>query len=336
MGAVKAKEWQRIFESQPCVEAGSLRSGGHLALHPRGVLLTLGDYEIQPYAQRMDVDYGKILLLDNAGGASVFSLGHRNPQGILADSDGNIWSTEHGPQGGDEINLITEGGNYGWPLVSYGAAYGFDSWTDPWSVAKTVGKETLTNLVDPVHAFTPSVGISELIELVDNTTFPEWSGDLMIASLHELTLFRAKRKGTRLLYFEPIFIGSRIRDLEQSRDGRLLLWTDAGEILSLTREAFESPGSRVYHGRCMSCHDLPSQARNSGVSLNGIVGRPVASLPNFSYSKSLLELGGIWTEERLDSFLENPAGYAPGNAMDVPGVPEPDARRALIEYLRER
>jgi glucose/arabinose dehydrogenase len=137
-----AGDWNTIFDSQPCLPVGKMwpmgeqadRSGGRLVRHDRGLLLTVGDHGfdglegVETFPQAPDNSYGKILLLGPEGAVTPFSIGHRNQQGLAIDSQGHVWSTEHGPEGGDELNLIVEGGNYGWPLASYGAEYGTDNW----------------------------------------------------------------------------------------------------------------------------------------------------------------------------------------------------------------
>ena len=129
-----AREWTTVFDSQPCLPVGKMwpmgeqadRSGGRLARLERGLLLTIGDHGfdglegVDSFAQEAGNSYGKIVLIDEAGTMTPFSIGHRNQQGLAVDTQGRIWSTEHGPEGGDELNLIVEGGNYGWPLASYG------------------------------------------------------------------------------------------------------------------------------------------------------------------------------------------------------------------------
>src|SRR5262249_32671144 len=114
----KAPGWETIFESEPCLQMGSqdflphldnYESGGRLALTPQGLLLTLGDYgsdglnDEAPLSQGTSSSYGKVWLLDLAGGHKIFTFGHRNPQGLTIDREGRIWETEQGPRGGDEL-----------------------------------------------------------------------------------------------------------------------------------------------------------------------------------------------------------------------------------------
>ena len=232
--------WSTIFDSQPCLPVGKMwpmgeqadRSGGRLARHDRGILLTVGDHGfdglegVDSFPQQPDNSYGKILLLDEAGGSKVFSLGHRNQQGLALDAQRRIWSTEHGPEGGDELNLIVEGGNYGWPLASYGAEYGTDNW--PFAVnAKSHGE-----YLEPAHAFVPSIGVSQVIPIT-SMYLPRWTDDLLVSSLQAGRLFRVRVSGDRVIYAESIDISMRIRDLVEAPDGRIVLWNDEGQIVTL-------------------------------------------------------------------------------------------------------
>jgi len=234
--------WTTVFDSRPCLTVGEMwssgeaadRGGGRLALDGRGgLLLSVGDYGFEglneqvAFSQIADVSYGKILLLDMAGDAVPFSFGHRNPQGLLVDNVGRVWSTEHGPEGGDELNLVVRGGNYGWPLATYGTAYDSDVWplaTDPGSHGR---------FREPAEAFVPAVGISQLLQ-VGSTYLPRWAGDLLVSSLQAAMLFRVHLVGDRVIYTERLDISTRVRDIAEGQDGRILIWNDAGEVASLT------------------------------------------------------------------------------------------------------
>jgi hypothetical protein len=243
-----AAEWTTIFDSQPCLPVGKMwpmgeqadRSGGRLARHEGGILLTVGDHGfdglegVETFPQAPENSYGKILLIDQAGTVRPFSIGHRNQQGLAIDNQGRLWSTEHGPEGGDELNLIVDGGNYGWPLASYGAEYGTDNW--PFAVnAKNHGEYR-----EPAHAFVPSIGVSQLIQ-ISSMYLPRWTDDLLVSSLQAGRLFRVRVSGERVIYTESIDLSMRIRDLVEARDGRIVLWNDDGQVATL---ALAPPASR--------------------------------------------------------------------------------------------
>jgi glucose/arabinose dehydrogenase/cytochrome c2 len=338
--ATKPPAWRTIFESQPCLPLGNaipqvapLEEGGALAIHPTlGLLLSLGDNGFdgldgeQPFAQREDVSYGKVLRLDLAGGSKIVSMGHRNAQGLTVAPNGRIWETEHGPQGGDEVNLIEPGKNYGWPRATYGTEYGIDYWP--------LARTSLNHgrFSEPVIAFVPSLGISQLI-VIGGKRFPMWAGDLLVGSLRRQSLYRLRVRDDRLSYVETIFVGRRIRDLVEGADGRILIWTDDGKVLSASSAPTTMDGRYIFETRCAGCHEPPrGETKAAAPSLRGVVGRAVAGDRAYEYSETLRQLSGNWNPDRLERFLENPGGYAPGTRMTI-GLPDPNQRRVLIDYL---
>ena len=141
---------------------------------------------------------------------------------------------EHGPQGGDKLNLLVPGGNYGWPQVSYGVEYGSKV-----NVPRAAEVGLHNGFTKPVFAWVPSIGISSLI-VNDERLFPLWRDDLLIGSLSGTqgsgyALFRVRRDGTDVQYVERIEVGNRIRDLAQMPDRRLALLLDGGRIHFLSR-----------------------------------------------------------------------------------------------------
>jgi hypothetical protein len=333
---VSSPGWETVFESNPCLRFSDnfddIESGGRLAWSSdRSLLLTLGDFGhnglvLPALSQLAEADYGKVLRLDLRGGKSVFTSGHRNPQGLLVDRRGRIWETEHGPRGGDELNLLREGLNYGWPLATYGTDYERLDWPP---ASKETNHGTFT---EPALAFVPSVAIANLIE-VDSLPIPEWRGDLLIASLRAMSLYRVRLRDERVIYAEPIFIGYRIRDLAQEPGGRIVLWTDEGNLVVLGRGPDRDSLDPSLAG-CMTCHASEAGAAAVAPSLRGIVGRPVASDTGFTYSAGLRRLGGVWTEDRLSDFLQNPDGFAPGTSMQEGQIADPALRRAIIAALK--
>ena len=233
--------WTTLFDSRPCLTVGDMwatgeaadRGGGRLAFSSGGLLLSVGDYGFEglndkpAYPQLPDVSYGKILLLDMAGGAATFSFGHRNPQGLFVDRQDRVWSTEHGPEGGDELNLVVRAGNYGWPLATYGTAH--DS--DVWPLATDHGSHG--QFREPAEAFVPSVGISQLLQL-GSQYVPRWAGDLLVSSLQAAILFHVHLAGDRVIYTERLDVATRVRDIAEGQDGRIVIWNDNGQVASLT------------------------------------------------------------------------------------------------------
>jgi hypothetical protein len=236
-GANLAGRWRTVYETKPCLGLKSLgdpfagqQAGGRIAaLGDTALILTVGDHQFDgvnsenPLPQARNNDYGKTLLIPRNGPARVYTLGHRNPQGLVVTSTGEIWITEHGPRGGDELNRLIDGANYGWPLRTFGTQY--DEFL--WPLADAGAPRGA--FVDPWFAWVPSIGISNLIE-IETDAIPGWKGDLLVAALDARSLFRLHREEGRIVYSEPIETDARVRDLVETADGRLVLWFDDGGL----------------------------------------------------------------------------------------------------------
>jgi len=339
-------EWKTLYETTPCLPIrGENRrhgspfvgyfGGGRMAmLDAQTLLLTVGDFgfdgvaSLDATSQNPATSYGKTITINIADGrAALFTLGNRNPQGLFIDRSGTIWSTEHGPQGGDELNQLERGKNYGWPYVTYGTQYGSFSWP-------LNNPEAEHSYQTPAFAWVPSVGISNLLA-VESELFPEWRDDLLIASLKGQTLFRTRVRDGHVVYLEPIVIGSRIRDLLEGHHGEIILWTDDDTLVSL-RPNEGTSGEALFEEKCSGCHATePTGGNTIGPNLRGVFGRQVATLGSYpNYSLALRRLGGAWTEERLNQFIKAPGEACPGTAMDFPGDANDVERAAIISYLR--
>lgn len=332
--------WRMLFESSPCLPVFASRGtafageqiGGNLELvDSEELLLTVGDHQFDGwyhspnYIDDLDADYGKTLLIDTGTGASrIFTMGHRNPQGLALDAEGRIWETEHGPQGGDELNLLEAGRHYGYPHHTYGTEYGGIEWPPG-----TEGREP-EDAVRPVFAWVPSIGISEVLAL-DDAVLPRWSGDLLVASLRDQHLWHVRLDADRVIYAEPLPVGARVRDMAVG-PGRLVLWTDGGGLIEIKPAEDLSSGAALFTLKCGGCHD-DSQNR-IGPHLTRILGRDIGSVPGYDYSPALEARDGAWTEDRLHTFLEQPYAFAPGTTMVFEGLPDQEERSAVIEYLR--
>jgi cytochrome c2 len=338
-------EWKTLYETTPCLPVrGEGRrhvtpfigffGGGRMALlDAQTLLLTVGDFgfdgvaSLEALPQNPATSYGKTIAINVADGhGTLFTLGNRNPQGLFIDRSGTIWSTEHGPQGGDELNRLERGKNYGWPYATYGTQYGSFSWP----LNKPEGEQDYQT---PVFAWIPSIGVSNLL-VVEGELFQRWRGDLLIASLRGQTLFRARFRDGHVVYLEPIVIGSRIRDVIEGHNGEVILWTDDDTLVSLHPKEGTS-GEALFATNCSGCHaSTPGSSNFIGPNLSGVVGRRVASLGGYpNYSPALRKFGGAWTEERLDVFLKAPGEACPGTAMDFAGNPNAAERSAIIGYL---
>ena len=194
-------------------------------------------------AQTLDNDLGKIVRITPDGTApkdnpfaghsgarpEIWSYGHRNPQGLAINpADGKLWGQEHGPMGGDEINLIAPGRNYGWPQVSYGVNY------DGSPVG--TGKTQAPGMQEPIWHWTPSIAPSGMT-FYSGDLFPGWKGSLINGALKFQMIVRLELDGGKVVKEERLLQGlnERIRDVRQGPDGALYLLTDnnAGRILRL-------------------------------------------------------------------------------------------------------
>jgi cytochrome c2 len=336
--------WLTIYDTTPCLtlDAGNRgrifaghESGGRMAwLRPGKLLFSTGDQEHdgwnQPVAMAQSNQhmYGKIILIDvESDTARIYSKGHRNPQGLYIDKAGNIWESEHGPRGGDEINLLAEGKNYGWPAATYGTDYGRFHWPPAKHVGEHGGYE------QPVYAFIPSIGTSNLMR-IEGTQFSHWQGNLLVAGLASQSLHRLGLDGTRVVYSEPLPINRRIRDLIVGPKEQIWLWGERGDLIVLSIADSHDRGAVLFQS-CANCHTTGVTSGNLAPSLFRIVGRRMAARTDFTYSDAFRKLEGEWTEERLDNFLQNPNAFVPGTAMSTITITDPEERKAIIDYLKD-
>ncbi|MBS0419271.1 MAG: PQQ-dependent sugar dehydrogenase [Proteobacteria bacterium] len=338
-----AATWKTIFESTPCIALdtagplmhfGGIQIGGRMGLlSPTELLLAVGDHEHDGVnnPDRLPQDdvssYGKTILINLTDFShQQFSKGHRNPQGLFVDGPEAIWETEHGPQGGDELNFIKRGANYGWPSVSYGTEYGAHFWPgDP-----TPGSHE--GYSEPFYSWVPSIGVSSLLVL-HGPEFKLWAGDVLIVSLRDGALYRARVRDQRIVMMERMPFGRRLRDIAEGSHGHLLMWTDRGAILDVEVDSGVGGGETVFKA-CNGCHVIGDGESNGiGPDLRKVVGRKVANMAGFRYSPAMQNLGGKWTRERLDQFLTDPQAYVPGTKMRFPGIADAAQRHDLIEFL---
>jgi glucose/arabinose dehydrogenase len=213
-----------IYTVMP-TKAGSAHFGGRMAWLPDGrIALGLGDgFDFRELAQDPDAQLGKIVAFAPDGSRfEILSSGHRNVQGLVYDAgSGALYAHEHGPRGGDELNRIEPGGNYGWPLVTHGLDY---------TGAKVSPFEQLDGFVDPLLVWTPSIAPAGLA-VYRGTMFPEWEGDLLVAALAARELRRVRLKDDGEVEQEVLCkaLGERLRDVRVAPDGAIWLLTDSAE-----------------------------------------------------------------------------------------------------------
>lgn len=235
-----------VIFAQNAQPSGGAHFGSRLAFAPDGTLfVTLGDrYSYRDQAQRPRSHLGKIVRIRADGGVpednpfatsavfaqEIWSWGHRNVQGAaIHPQTGQLWAHEHGPQGGDEVNIPAKGGNHGWPEITYGREY---------VTGLKIGEGTeRDNVVAPVHYWVPSIAPSGMA-FYTGEQFPEWQGDLFVGSLKFGVLVRLDLDGDRVVSEERLLEGQtrRIRDVRQGPDGMLYLLDEGGgRILRVVR-----------------------------------------------------------------------------------------------------
>ena len=225
--------FNKLFSPKECNETGAI---GRMQFYNHqgkpGILFSTAEGTHDKPGKNAQNDksvFGKTLFLDlNNQNYFIFSKGHRVSQGLY--TEGNlILSSEHGPRGGDEINKIILNGNYGWPISSYGERYDFTYQKNPYYQKK---HENL-NFEEPIFAFVPSIGISEILKL-PNKFSNFFHNDLMITSLNDRSVYIANfdEDFSRIITIEKIFLGERIRDIKyyEELNSILLAFEENGEI----------------------------------------------------------------------------------------------------------
>lgn len=235
-----------VFRQQPGVPVGPGHFGSRLVFGRDGRLfITLGERQTKANSERaQDLSYhwGKVVRIERDGHIprsnpytdrtdarpEIWSYGHRNPQGAaLHPLTGELWITEHGPRGGDEINVARAGRNYGWPVITYGLAYSGD---------KIGVGAAQADMEQPVHYWVPSIGTSGL-SFYSGRRIPQWTGNVFVGGLVGLTLVRLELDGEKVVHEERLLgeVRQRIRTVREDPEGHLWVLTDSlqGSLLRI-------------------------------------------------------------------------------------------------------
>ncbi len=242
--------WQDVIVTQSSSPT-RVHFGGRIAFDMQGhVFLSVGERGVRLNAQNLGNHAGSVLRLNLDGSIpsdnpfvdiegvmpEIWSYGHRNPQGLFYNPDTQqLWEAEHGPRGGDEINLIKKGQNYGWPVISYGMEY-----DRPFPVGKGTHQK---GMAQPVYYYVPSIASSSIIQY-RGKAFPGWQGNLLIGALKLQHVNRIiLDKQNRVIKEERLFsdLNARIRNIIESPEGWLYLSTDRGQIIQIQPNNKEKP-----------------------------------------------------------------------------------------------
>ncbi len=380
-GAIDLSEgdWEEIYRLNRCLDmpADDWTFEGHLSggrMVPDGddaLLFNGGEFGIGTFRDRPEeaqadsgIDYSKIIRLDlDTLETSYHAYGFRNAQGLAWDNDGRLWEAEHGAQGGDEVNFIIPGENYGWPNVSYGTDYGAPR--RPLKLNPIQGRHD--GYRPPMYSFVPSVGLANIIFVPrEGEAYKEWQDDLLAVSLKGETLWRMRvEDGPRISMAEPVELGRRLRDIIQLDNGQFVILTGAhtlifirdpkaaaerdiprdqpflvagydaiGVIEAAGRKMEEEYpwGQLLFQGACASCHRLDGTV-GAAPPLNGIIGKQIGSHSGYPYTTPLTESRRKWTKGRINAFITDPEGMFEGTSMPGLGHLQPYERRAIVNFL---
>lgn len=235
---------QVIYRQVPKT-TGAGHFGARIVFRPdQTMFVTLGDRQKFDPAQDLEGTLGKVIRLNRDGSVpegnpgisqtrpEIWTYGHRNPQGAaLRPGTSELWVNEHGPQGGDELNRIVAGRNYGWPKVSYGCPYGA-----PKGEACRYGGGVHEPAYEPPVSFwvPTSIGPSGLV-FYSGRRFPQWKGDAFIGALAGTAVWRVRLEGNREVAREALFadLRERVRDIREGPQGHLYLLTDSGKLIQI-------------------------------------------------------------------------------------------------------
>lgn len=371
------RDVERIFRSKDDI-GGIYRSIASriIVLTDKTLLFGVADDQ-KEHAQKLDSHLGKILRINRDGsiprdnpflstpGAlpEIWSYGHRVPLGLFQDrTTGEVWETESGPRGGDELNLIKAGSNYGWARASWGFDY---------TGGVVAPQQFSADIEDAVLVWTPSVTPAGLTRYLGNT-YAQWKGDFLMGNLSGKAVVRVRVTEGKVDLQETLLrdLDERIREVKTGPDGYLYLLTDHqnGRLLRLRpgqpsadqlsrvakrlERSWALPDARIsdkdlgdpirgkeaFLRHCAGCHSVGAVVKgaNLGPDLAGVFGRRAGTKEGFNYSKGLAKATWDWNVGMLEAFLADPNFVVPGTLMSAPPATDLKERYAIIRFLKEQ
>lgn len=375
-------EVERIFRSKDEMSGAHSIAGRMLFLSDETLLvaITASTNDNKGLAQRLDSHVGKIIRINRDGSVpadnpfmktpgalpEIWSYGHRVQLALYRDERNNeLWEVDSGPRGGDEINVLRAGANYGWAKASWGFDYDSQGAAAP--------AQTAPDVEEPILVWTPSVTPAGFTRYYGDV-FAQWKGDYFVGYLTGKGLERFRIHNSRVILRERMLLDleERVRDVKVGPDGFVYVLADRanGRVLRLRpgRPSAEQLG-RVAHpldsktasssidgaravsaandvsgavsGRqafienCAGCHAIGGiiEGGDIGPGLEKVVGRRIGRAAGFDFSAAMKAAPGEWSAAALDLFLADPAAYLPGTKMQVAPVTNSTIRRRIISFL---
>jgi len=372
--------WRARYDNGRLVEArriyrpaedmtGTAPDGGRMAFLPDGTLLVGVPCSSQTGCG-LDTVQGKVIRLTREGTAprdnpfiaqdkvapEVWTWGHRVQNGLFVDPvDRAVWEAEPGPRGGDELNLLEPGADYGWPRASWGFAY---------SGNVVAPRQFGEGITDPWLTWMPAMTPSAVMRY-HGRVYPGWDGDLFVTGLTGRAVERLRFVGKELAQRERLLVGlkERFRDVRQGPDGYLYALTDHGNgrlvrlvpgrpgagahpAKALDIVAQDLPGDKfapgdpvagraAFQSHCAACHSLGTEIAGGdvGPNLAGVYLAKAGSRPGFAYTTAMRGSHQTWDIPTLIVYMQNPAGVVPGTAMAMPPLEDSQARRDIATFL---
>jgi glucose/arabinose dehydrogenase/cytochrome c2 len=368
----------RIFRSSDEMEGVGPCAGRMMFLADKTLLIAVSeDDSHKQMAQRLDSDIGKMVRINRDGSTpqdnpflkipgarpEIWSYGHRVPTGLYQDPQtGTIWEAEAGPLGGDKLNVLKAGGNFGWAKASWGFNY---------EGGAAAPMQAGPGIEDPILIWMPSQDPAGLTQY-RGSVYPLWDGDFFVGHLPNKELERVRVDGRHVMLQEKMLtdLAERIRDVKVGPDNHIYILTDHpnGRLLRLNpgrphgdevkRVAGKldggwhwdpsadfarlmpgdpQKGKQAFTERCSGCHSVGSviQGGHIGPDLHAVVGRRAGSRADFKYSAALAGSPQVWGFVTLNLFIADPSRYAPGTAMSAPPVDDEEVRRDIVGFLLE-